>query len=63
MDGNKCDTTTGGTLMKKYDIILQFTLDENEYKRYDKNFDKAMNLIIPYGKDIEVHENEYDEEE
>ena len=49
--------------MKKYDIILQFTLDENEYKRYDKNFDSAMNLIIPYGKDIEVHENEYDDEE
>lgn len=49
--------------MKLYDIIIQFTLNEDDYKRYDKNIDGAMSLILPYGADYEIHENDYEEEE
>lgn len=49
--------------MKLHDIIIKFTLSENDYKRYDKNIDSAMGLILPYGADYEIHENDYDEEE
>ena len=49
--------------MKLYDITIKFTLSENDYKRYDKNIDSAIDLILPYGADYEIHENDYDEEE
>lgn len=49
--------------MKLYDITITFTLNENEYKQYDKNIDRALDLILPYGKDYEVHENDYNEED
>ena len=49
--------------MKLHDIIIQFTLNEDDYKVYDKNIDSAIDLILPYGADYEIHENDYDEEE
>ena len=49
--------------MKYYDIKITFTLKEEDYKRYDKNMDKAMNLILPYGTDYEITEYDYEEEE
>lgn len=49
--------------MKYYDIKISFTLSEKNYKRYDKNIDRAMGLILPYGADYEIHENDYTEEE
>lgn len=49
--------------MTKYQITITFELDEKDYKRYDKNFDSAMDMILPYGADYEVHENEYEEDE
>ena len=49
--------------MKYYDIKIEFTLNENEYKRYDKNIDSAMDLILPYGANYEIHENDYTEED
>lgn len=49
--------------MKYYDITIKFTLNEKEYRQYDKNIDSALNLILPYGKDYENFENEYNEEE
>lgn len=48
--------------MKYYDIKLSFTLNEEDYKRYNKNIDMALNLILPYGADYECYENEYEEE-
>ena len=48
--------------MKYYDITINFTLSEDEYKKYDKNIDEAIDLILYYGKDYEVHENEYEED-
>lgn len=49
--------------MKLYDIKIVFTLNENDYKRYDKNIDRAMDLILPYGANYELHEVDYEEEE
>ena len=49
--------------MKLYDITITFTLSEDEYKRYDKNIDNAIDLILPYGKDYEVKEVDYEDEE
>ena len=49
--------------MKYYDITITFTLTEKDYKRYDKNINNAMNLILPYGANYEIHENDYDEDE
>lgn len=49
--------------MKLYDITITFTLDEVEYKRYDKNIDRAMDLILPYGATYEIKENDYEEDE
>lgn len=43
--------------MKKYDITITFTLNENDYKRYDKNIDNAMDLILPYGADYDIKKN------
>lgn len=49
--------------MKLYDIKIEFTLNELEYKMYDKNIDSAIDLILPYGKDYEIREVDYDEDE
>lgn len=49
--------------MKYHDIVIKFTLNEEEYKQYDKNIDRAIVLILPWGKDFEVYEKDYDEEE
>lgn len=48
--------------MKNHDITIKFTISEDEYKQYDKYIDYALSLILPYGKDFEVKENEYEEE-
>lgn len=37
--------------------------DDKDYKRYDKNIDSAIDMILPWGADYEVHENEYEEDE
>lgn len=49
--------------MKYYDITITFTISEADYKRYDKNIDHAIDLILPYGSDYDIQENEYTEEE
>lgn len=49
--------------MKKYDITIKFTLNQKDYRQYDKNIDMALNLILPYGADYELYENDYDEED
>lgn len=49
--------------MKKYDITITFTLNENDYKRYDKNIDNAMDLILPYGADYDIKKTDYIEED
>ena len=49
--------------MKKHDITIKVTLDENEYKQYNRYIDKALDLILPYGKDVELNEVEYEEDE
>ena len=49
--------------MKKYDITITFTLDEKDYNRYNKNIDHAIDLILPYGADYQIHENDYNEED
>lgn len=44
-------------------ITIMFELNEKDYKRYDKNIDSAMDMILPYGANFEIHENEYEEDE
>lgn len=46
--------------MKYYDIEITFTISEKDYKRYDKNIDEAIDLIIPYGTEYEIKEADYD---
>lgn len=46
-----------------HDITIKFTINEDEYKKYDKYIDYALSLILPYGKNVEMYENEYEEEE
>lgn len=47
--------------MKKYDINIKFTLSEKDYANYDKRIDEALELIVPYGANVEIKENEYEE--
>lgn len=49
--------------MKYYDIEIKFTISEKDYRRYDKNIDKAIDLILPYGSDYDIKEVDYDGEE
>ena len=49
--------------MIKHQITITFELDDKDYKRYDKNIDSAIDMILPYGADYEVHENEYEEDD
>lgn len=49
--------------MIKHQITITFELDDKDYKRYDKNIDSAIDLILPWGADYEVHENEYEEDD
>ncbi len=49
--------------MKLYDITITFTLTKDEYKQYDKNIDSALDLILPYGKDYDIKEVDYNDEE
>lgn len=49
--------------MKYFDITISFTLDTDDYREYNKNIDKAMDLILPYGADYEIKEVDYEEEE
>lgn len=44
--------------MKYYDIKIHFILNENEYKKYSENIDNAIDLVLPYGKDYDLDENE-----
>ena len=49
--------------MKYYDITIKFTINKDEYNKFDKNIDRALDLILPYGANVNIHENEYEEEE
>ena len=49
--------------MIKHQITITFELDDKDNKRYDKNIDSAIDMILPYGADFEIHENEYEEDE
>ena len=49
--------------MKYYNITITFTLNEAGYKVYDKNFYKAMELLLPYRTDYMVDEDDYEEDE
>jgi len=42
--------------MKYYNIKITFTISEKDYKRYNKNIDSAMDMILPCGADYEVKE-------
>ena len=52
-----------GGIMKYYDITIKFTINKDEYNKFDKNIDRALDLILPYGANVNIHENEYEEEE
>lgn len=49
--------------MIKHQITITFELDDKDYRRYDKNIDRAIDMILPWGANYEVHENEYGEDE
>ena len=49
-------------MMKKYDITITFTINESDYKQFDKNIDMAIDLLIPYGTDYNIKEADYEEE-
>ena len=49
--------------MIKHQITISFELDDKDYHRYNAYIDNAMSLILPYGADYEVHENEYEEDD
>jgi hypothetical protein len=48
--------------MKYYDITITFTISEKDYKRYNKNIDSAIDMVLPYGSDYDIKEIDYEEE-
>ena len=49
--------------MKKYDITITFTLNEEDYNNYNRNIDDAIDLILPYGANYDIKEIDYNEED
>lgn len=46
-----------------YQITITFEIKtESDYKRYNKNIDNAIDLIVPYGGNYDIKETEYDNE-